>query len=189
MENEASGIHPHSPDDMTSPMPYLYLATGHPYVLQTHGSITIGSDRTCDLPITGQAVAPRHLIVQPRGHAWQVATLDLNAPVTINGRPVRGLAILHDGDHIQIGDVTIVWHEQPPKEDRGPWMGLALIFLTVLTLISVIFAAFRLESQYGQAIKSTTITAPAAQTTTPNLTPATFSPQGHPVYHITLPNP
>ncbi len=174
---------------MISPMPYLYLATGHPYVLQTHGSITIGSDRTCDLPISGQAVAPRHLIVQPRGRAWQIATLDLKAPAAINGRPLRGLAILHDGDRIQVGDVTLVWHEQAPKESHGPWMGLILIFLTVLTGLSLLFAAFRLESQYGRAVMSAAISSSAPPTSAPVLAPTEFSPQGHPVYHITLPPP
>ncbi len=174
-------------------MPYLNLSTNRTVPLQKT-SFTIGSDPSCDLPLTDKAVAPRHLILQSRGDGWQVATLNLHAPVTVNDRPISGLALLHDGDRIRMGEgVEFVWREADAPPQKGPWLGLLLIFLAVIAVLSILFAVYRFDAAYLEGVLPATMApettmqpAPAPASGAPMLQPAGVSPNGHPVYEMTL---
>ncbi len=172
-------------------MPHLQL-TAHQTVPLQSASFTIGSDPTCDLPLTGRNVLPRHLILQSRGDRWQAATLALHAPVFINDQPLASLTLLNDGDRIRVGDVTFIWQEQKAHAPQtSPWKGLLLIFLAVMTIMSAVFAWF------GFSVTQTTPAAPARSTivsptqTAPNPGPVLegINQEGHPVYKIVIPAP
>jgi hypothetical protein len=176
-------------------MPHLKLDTNHLLQMQ-NASFIIGSDPTCDLPLTGQNILPRHLILQSRGDRWQAATLALNAPVLINGRPMDSMVLLNDNDHIHIGDVVFIWKEQSaPEANASPWRGLLIIFLVVMTLLSSILAWFRLSSGYQMSLSVLPTPRPAIIITTPGaqseselmLPPHGYTEEGHPVYRIELP--
>jgi len=175
-----------------SPMPHLKLHLRRSVQLQS-ASFTIGSDPTCDLPLTGRNVFPRHLILQSRGDRWQAATLALRAPAFINDQPLTSLTLLKDGDRIRVGDVTFIWQEQKaPATQTGPWKGLLLIFLAVMTIMSAIFAWFNFSSIQTQPVPPApraTIISPASTTPVPVPVLEGFSEAGHPVYRIVLPAP
>ena len=149
-------------------MPYLKLATNQSIQMRS-ASFTIGSDPTCDLSLSGRTILPRHLILQSREDGWQVATLSLSATLAINGRPVTSLALLKDGDYIQVGDVTLVWRElDVHRVQTSAWKGLLTIFLLVMMLLSAVFAWFGFSQIHDQK------TMPSV----PIITPAADSPSG-----------
>ncbi len=167
-----------------SPMPHLKLTAQQTVPLQ-RASFTIGSDPTCDLPLSGRNVLPRHLILQSRGDSWQAATLALRAPVFINDRPLTSLTLLQDGDRIRVGDVTFIWKEQQAPAQTGPWKGLLLIFLAVMTAMSALLAWFSF-SHVQPPPPPMAITTPAPESGLHPLFEG-VSPEGHPIYKITLP--
>jgi hypothetical protein len=157
-------------------------------------SFIIGSDPTCDLPLTGQNVLPRHLILQSRGDQWQAATLALHAPVYINNQPLGSLALLKDGDQIRIGDITFIWREQTTEVRTSPWRGLLIIFLVVMTMLSAIFAWFSFSNGYQIDLQgssrspSIVITTPSLQNDSQlQLQPDGHTEEGHPIFRIELP--
>ena len=178
-------------------MPHLKLETNQSVQMRS-ASFIIGSDPTCDLPLTGQNILPRHLILQSRGDRWQAATLALNAPVMINEQPLYSLALLKDGDRIRVGDVTFIWREHTAPDARSnPWQGLIIIFLVLLTMLSTIFAWFSFSNNYQMKLSVLQATRPAIIITSPvpqpeselQLTPDGYTEEGHPIYRIELPGP
>ena len=123
-------------------MPHLKLDKNQ--MVQMKGSsFTIGSDPSCDFSLKAPGVYARHLILQARGEKWQAAKLSLDAPLTINGRPIESLAVLQDGDTIKLGEVTFTWREENIHiSTYGAWKGLLFILLTVLVLLFLIFIWF-----------------------------------------------
>ncbi|HHB91301.1 MAG TPA: FHA domain-containing protein [Anaerolineae bacterium] len=174
-------------------MPYLNLSTRRTVPLQKQ-SFTIGSDPSCDLSLPDNEVAPRHLILQSRGDGWQIATLNLHASVTINGQPIDGLALLHDGDRIRLENgVELIWREADAPPQRGPWWGLLLIFLAVIATLSILFAIYRFEAAYLANFIPTNLssTTPPLQVSEASgqsiLQPVGLSANGHPLYLLVLP--
>jgi hypothetical protein len=175
-------------------MPHIKLPT-HQSVRLRNASFTIGSDPACDLPLKGQNIFPRHLILQSRGERWQAATLALRAPVFINDHPLTSLTLLNDGDRIRVGDVTFVWQEQnAPGVQPSPWKGLLLIFLAVMTMMSAVFAWFSVNGGDQIVPEITRPAPPAIVITTPAVIKSGPQPvfeglseAGHPIYRITLP--
>jgi len=138
-------------------------------------------------------VAPRHLILQSRGDGWQIATLDLHAKVTVNDEPVTGLRLLRDGDRIRVGDgVVFVWREANAPPQKGPWLGLLLIFLLV-AMLSILFAIYRFDTVYFEDFMPVTVAPETIQQPAPSsepdalLHPVATSPSGRPVYELTVP--
>jgi len=175
-------------------MPHIKL-TAHQSVRLRNASFTIGSDPTCDLPLTGRDVLPRHLILQSRGDGWQAATLAPRAPVFINDQPLTAITLLNDGDRIRVGDVTFIWREQnAPGVKSSPLKGLLLIFLAVMTMMSVVFAWFSVNGGDQIAPEITRPAPPAIVIATPAVIESGPQPvfegtseAGHPIYRITLP--
>ncbi len=121
-----------------------------------------------------------------------MATLDLHAKVAVNDEPVTGLRLLQDGDRIRVGDnVVFVWRESNAPSQKGPWLGLLLIFLSVIAMLSVLFATYRFDAAYLEGIIPVTV-APNHQPASFSepgalLHPATTNPSGRPVYELTVP--
>ncbi len=175
-------------------MPYLTLPTNQTVYFR-QSSFVVGSDSSCDLPISGRGVAPRHLILQTRGEHWQVAPLAMSAPAAINDQPLTGLTILHDGDHIQVGEeIVLVWHEREQEEaKKGPWMGLLFILLVVVAMLTTTFAIYRFESNYLLSLpfitpQPTAIQAEFAPPQDKTLQPSGLSHEEHPVYQLSIPS-
>ena len=173
-------------------MPHIKLTTNQTVQMRS-ASFTIGSDPSCDLPLSERTILPRHLILQARGDGWQVATLTPRAYASLNGRPLASLALLHDGDQIKIGDVTLVWREQDaPAAQTGPWMGLLLIFMMVIMLLIGAWAWFGLTHSFRKEALTTPppIVEPVhAPTMVLEQSPMLegYSEAGHPVYRIVVP--
>jgi hypothetical protein len=82
------------------------------------GFTTIGSGPECDVRLTGLCIEPLHacIIAGPRG----VVLCDLStAGIRVNGHVVRGAALLHDRDHLQIGGERFVVATTPMKKTSG----------------------------------------------------------------------
>lgn len=199
-----SPISPHAASDTS--MPFLQLAPNQIVAIQSD-AFTVGADPVCNLVLGGEGVAPRHLIFQRRDdESWQVALLALKAPAYLNGRPIKMITPLVEGDVLRVGDKTLVWRQRMWEDlhttsRQTPWQGLLLIFLAVLATLSVFFTWFSLSNAYrtdlllsSGSMKIETVvltpTSPAltpAPTEEPALTPVATNPAGHPVYHMTLP--
>jgi len=123
-----------------SPMPYLILPNGRQIpVAQSY--LTIGSDAVCDLRLTDTLIAPRHAIIQDDGRHWRVAKLNLNAVVWLNGRPLQAMTLLHDGDHLWVGETRMTWREQ--TDSGGGHTSLSgnarTLFYALFLLIAILF--------------------------------------------------
>jgi len=149
-------------------------------------SFVIGSDPACDLALNQQDVLPRHLILQPRGEQWQASTLNLRAAAFINDRPLTGITLLHDGDRIRIGSITMTWHEQDLQGEMStPWLGLLSILLVVLILMSALFVWFNFSGP-NHPVNATPATVQKTKLQ-PDLQFQNLGENGHPLYHIVVP--
>lgn len=85
-------------------------------VMLPPGSFVIGRDKKADLRLHDTTVSPRH--VELLGSAAQVELRDLGSR---NGTKVDGVpvttAVLRDGNRIELGDTTLVFHRD--EDDDG----------------------------------------------------------------------
>jgi len=168
-------------------MPHLRLASNQA-VLLNEKAFVIGSDPACDLALKQRDILPRHLILQPRGEQWQAATLNLRAAAFINDRPLTGIALLHDGDRIRVGSVTMTWHEQDLQgEMSAPWAGLLSILLIVLIMMSALFVWFNFSGLHRAPDATPAIIQKIEPQ--PHLQFQNLSENGHPLYEIVVPAP
>ena len=91
-------------------VPCLTDPTGREHPL-TGESITIGRALENDIVITSKRVSREHARVRREG--WRVILDDLGSTngTFLNDERVLSSVELHDGDHITIGDVTLVFHD------------------------------------------------------------------------------
>jgi CRP-like cAMP-binding protein len=70
--------------------------------------LVLGGDRSCDLPLPAESVAPRHarLFRSARGGRYWVQALTKKAPTLVNDAPVSR-AVLRDGDVIRLGPIAL----------------------------------------------------------------------------------
>lgn len=90
--------------------PFLTDPTGREHSL-TDDIVTIGRAVENDIVITSRRVSREHACVRREG--WRAILQDLNSTngTFLNGERVLTPAELHDKDHIDIGDVTLVFHD------------------------------------------------------------------------------
>ncbi len=83
------------------------------------GSTVVGRDREADLRLTDLTVSPRHvrLDVEPDG-AVRIRDLGGVNTLRVDGVPVREAA-LHSGNRLELGAVTLVFQQDPAREDGG----------------------------------------------------------------------
>ncbi|GAB4531408.1 MAG: winged helix-turn-helix domain-containing protein [Anaerolineae bacterium] len=91
-------------------VPCLIDPTGREHPL-TGDAITIGRALENDIVITSKRVSREHARVRRQG--WRVFLEDLGSTngTFLNDERVLAVMELHDGDHIKIGDVTLIFHD------------------------------------------------------------------------------
>lgn len=87
-------------------------------VMVPPGAFVVGRARNADLRLHDTTVSPRH--VELRGSAEQVELRDLGSRngTTVDGVPVT-TAVLQDGNRIELGETTLVFHRDEPADDGG----------------------------------------------------------------------
>jgi hypothetical protein len=86
----------------------LLLPGGERRPLPAKGAWIVGSDATCDLVVTGEGVAARHLTLAPlKSGGFGVKVMDEQAETRLNGQKVRS-ARLEKGDRLQLGTQELV---------------------------------------------------------------------------------
>ncbi|GJM08777.1 MAG: hypothetical protein DHS20C11_10530 [Lysobacteraceae bacterium] len=89
------------------------------------GKIRIGASADNEVCLQADGIRDNHLAIS-NDRRGLVLTLEIGAENTyLNGRPIREKAILRLGDHISMGDISIVLREdeglrKPPPDDDEP---------------------------------------------------------------------
>ncbi len=94
----------------TEQVPFLTDPTGREHPL-TGETITIGRAVESDIVITSRRVSREHASVRREGRRTMLEDLGSTNGTFLNDERVLAPAALHDGDRIQIGDVTLVFHD------------------------------------------------------------------------------
>ncbi len=71
------------------------------------GPVIVGRSPGADIVLPGIYVSGRHARFSIQGPALMVEDLGSMNGTSVNGRPIAGLVVLHDGDMVQIGDVSM----------------------------------------------------------------------------------
>ena len=104
-------------------MPVLLVSyPGKPPVRyeMTTDVVTIGSDRTNELPLADQSAAQRHCRVELRGESFHLRGLS-GSPTLLNGTAIaRGEVRLYNGDEITVGKTRITFDD--PHSPRRPFL-------------------------------------------------------------------
>lgn len=75
-------------------------------LLQSKPQVTIGRDKTCDIPIPALAVSRRHAIVSRTPAGYAVRDLDSTNGTFVNGQRIKGTVALGETDALSIGPMT-----------------------------------------------------------------------------------
>jgi hypothetical protein len=86
----------------------LVVVEGRRVLIGPHGAV-LGRAHECDVQIASTDVSRRHAEILPDAAGWSIRDLGSTNGVRLNGRPVRGLEILHPGDLIELGTVSAVF--------------------------------------------------------------------------------
>lgn len=83
------------------------------------GRLVLGRDEAADLRLDHPSVSPRHALLEvaPDG-AVHLTDLGALNGVQVDGVPVA-TAQLHDGNRLDLGEVQLVFHCDPPEDDGG----------------------------------------------------------------------
>jgi DNA-binding response OmpR family regulator len=95
---------------VTEQIPFLTDPTGREHPL-TGEMTTIGRAVESDIVITSRRVSREHARVRRDGRRAMLEDLDSTNGTFLNDERVLAPAALHEGDRIQIGDVTLVFHD------------------------------------------------------------------------------
>ena len=88
--------------------------------LEPERALTIGAAPEVDLRLTGEAVAPRHAVIELRGGELTVRPVDERAAVAVNGRRLGGGSEpLVSGDVVGLGEVTLVVQRRQAPQRRA----------------------------------------------------------------------
>jgi DNA-binding response OmpR family regulator len=91
-------------------VPFLTDPTGREHPL-TGETITIGRAVESDIVVTSRRVSREHACVRREGRRAMLEDLGSTNGTFLNDERVLAPAALHEGDRIQIGDVTLVFHD------------------------------------------------------------------------------
>ena len=94
----------------TEQIPFLTDPTGREHPL-TGEIITIGRAVESDIVVTSRRVSREHACVRREGRRAMLEDLGSTNGTFLNDERVLAPAALHEGDRIQIGDVTLVFHD------------------------------------------------------------------------------
>ncbi|XSF05705.1 sigma 54-interacting transcriptional regulator [Myxococcus faecalis] len=101
-----------------SAMPqFLVLPDGHRLPLDKP-VLSLGSDATCDVVLTGTGVKPSHALLFRDARGWSVSPAGRGCDVRVKGRRVD-LAPLEPGDRIRLGTVEVEFVEMGEGRTEG----------------------------------------------------------------------
>ena len=84
----------------------------------TTDAVTIGSDRSADLPLADGSAASKHCRLELRGEFFHLAGLS-GASTLLNGRDIgRGEMRLYNGDEITVGQTRVTFDD--PHSPKRP---------------------------------------------------------------------
>ncbi len=79
---------------------------GKAFELPSDGETVIGRVTSCDFSIFDRRMSRRHCVVTPGPDGFTIKDLGSSNGVTINGKKLP-YAVLHDGDHILLGETEL----------------------------------------------------------------------------------
>jgi len=86
----------------------LLAVEGRRLPLPARGA-TVGRSRECDIVLEDAGISRRHAEIRPGAEGWTVSDLGSTNGVRLNGRAVRGAALLAPGDRVELGSTEIVF--------------------------------------------------------------------------------
>jgi uncharacterized RDD family membrane protein YckC len=87
--------------------------------IQVQDEIRFGSGETGEARLAGDRfLSPSHALIRHGEHGWTIEDLRSLEGTRVNGRPVRGATVLHEGDAIEIGSSRLVM--VPPDGSTKP---------------------------------------------------------------------
>jgi DNA-binding response OmpR family regulator len=91
--------------------------------------LVLGRADTCDIVLAGQLVSRRHACIRRVEQGYVLEDLGSHNGTTVNGQPLSGTRVLHDGDRIEVGGVRrlfFVDNDATSTRPRPPASGLWL---------------------------------------------------------------
>jgi hypothetical protein len=82
--------------------------------------VRVGRDPENELRIDSPALSRRHAVFEQAGDAWTILDLASQNATLVNGKRIDGAHALNEGDEIQLGDFTVVFHAGPPHAASVP---------------------------------------------------------------------
>ena len=88
------------------------ILPGRPKVeLDSSRSYTLGRQSTCDFPIADANISRQHAELFWDGEGWSIRDLGSTNGTSVNGHKITSAVELHDGDRINLGVSTLIYHE------------------------------------------------------------------------------
>jgi predicted component of type VI protein secretion system len=82
---------------------------GRRVLLGPRGAI-LGRSRDCDVVLEDSSVSRQHAQLRPQGECdWTIEDLGSTNGVRVNGRVLRGVRVLRDGDRIELGSTEMLF--------------------------------------------------------------------------------
>lgn len=89
--------------------------TGEAKTVEFEADLYIGRDRSNDVVLADPSCSRHHALIRRQGDRYAVVDLGSNNGVVVNGRRVAQ-QVLHSGDRIQLGHLTLVYEEGAPTQ-------------------------------------------------------------------------
>lgn len=86
----------------------LLLHEGRRLIVGPHG-VTLGRSRDCDVVVDDSGVSRHHAELRPSAEGWVLRDLGSTNGTRLNGRELRGAAVLRPGDEIGLGASVIAF--------------------------------------------------------------------------------
>jgi len=81
--------------------------------------LIMGRGSDADLALKDPVVSSYHAELRPDGAGWRLTDLDSSNGTTVNGAAITS-AVLRDGDEIEMGDTTFIFHENGQAKPAAP---------------------------------------------------------------------
>ncbi len=104
---------------MEKPGPYLTDPNGQEHPL-TKQVTTLGRAVECEVVIASKSISREHARLHLEGRRWFVEDLGSTNGTYLNEERVIGSLELRDGDTIQVGDVTFLFHDPDTTTRENP---------------------------------------------------------------------
>lgn len=85
----------------------------------TSRETSLGLHKNCDIVLDYKDVLNEHAVIICGKDGWYLKKVTPDAPVFINGKPVRNITLLQNGDNIVIGTVGLIFQNNPGGQVNG----------------------------------------------------------------------